>query len=417
MQKPVVIVGGGLAGLCCARGLTERKIPFMLLESKDRFGGRVRTESVEGFQLDVGFQVLLTSYPEAAEILDYKRLRLGRFEPGALVRCEGKFHRFADPWRQPKQLISTAVAPIGSLRDKLRVGSLRADVLRGDPDDLLDRPEISTLDRLCQYGFSSGMIQRFFRPFFSGVFLEKELSTSSRKFDYLFRLFSSGQAALPTGGMRQIVEQLAEPLARDSIRLNASVTSVFGDGVQMDSGEQIAASRVVIAVDAWNAAKLLGNSALPHGHHVAVIYFAARRPPVKNPVLVLNGEESGPVNSLCVPSQVAEKYAPAGQSLVSVSVLLEVDSGGRINQPVESEVLEQLESWFGPEVRQWRHLKSYTVLNALPAQPRIDRPPARQTVREDGIVVCGDYTDVASIQGAMRSGRLAALAVSEHFSM
>lgn len=413
MQAPVVIVGGGLSGLCCARVLKQQGIPFQILEANHRLGGRVWTDEEDGFRLDRGFQVLLTSYPEAAAVLDYNRLRLGRFESGALIRYQGRFQRFSDPWRQPKHLWSTVFSPVASWGDKIRVGKLRAVLSRGEADAIFTRPETSTYERLKQDGFSPRIIEHFFRPFFKGVFLEDELSTSSRKFEYLFRLFSCGQAALPAGGMHRIVDQLAEPLTSQEVRLNTSVVSLSGGRLNLQSGEQLTAARVVIATDPWNASRLLGEAPPRSGNHAAVAYFVASRPPLTDPILVINGDEPGPINSLCIPSQVAEDYAPAGQSLISVSLKVSQGPEGQFVQPAESEILGQLSAWYGDQVQQWRHLKTSVVFNALPIQPQIQGIPCSpgKMIRPDGTVVCGDYMDVASIQGAMRSGRLAAEAI------
>jgi phytoene dehydrogenase-like protein len=100
----VVIVGGGVSGLSCARHLHAEGVRFTLLEAADRVGGRIRTDEAEGYRLDRGFQVLQTAYPEARRILDYARLDLCRFAPGAKVRIRGRFHTVADPLRRPHDL-------------------------------------------------------------------------------------------------------------------------------------------------------------------------------------------------------------------------------------------------------------------------------------------------------------------------
>ncbi|MGI9176122.1 MAG: FAD-dependent oxidoreductase, partial [Rhodothermales bacterium] len=177
----VLIVGAGLAGLNCARHLHRRGIPFQLLEASDGVGGRVRTDRVDGFLLDRGFQVLLTAYPETRAALDYSALDLRPFYDGALIRTGGRFHRLADPLRRPLDAPATLLAPVGSLLDKLKVGWLRWNVLRGSVEDVFRRPEVTTLDALRhRWGFSEEMIDAFFRPFLGGILLDRDLQASSR---------------------------------------------------------------------------------------------------------------------------------------------------------------------------------------------------------------------------------------------
>src|SRR5258706_11497789 len=154
----VVVVGAGMAGLCCALRLQESGIPGTVLEASDAPGGRIRTDNGDGFLLDRGFQVLLTAYPEARRLLDYRALRLRTFSPGALIRMDGKFHGIADPFRQPWTLPATLFSPVGNLKDKLRIARLRRHVLTGSIDDIFRRPETSALDALLQLGFSDRMI-------------------------------------------------------------------------------------------------------------------------------------------------------------------------------------------------------------------------------------------------------------------
>ena len=179
-MKDVIIIGAGLAGLTCARRLQAGGVDCLVLEAGDGIGGRVRTDRVEGFRLDRGFQVLLTAYPAAKTWLDYERLELRKFSPGARVWCDGTMHRVSDPWREPGALWETMRAPVGSLADKVRIGTLRAAARRGTLAELFARPETSALRALRAHGFSERMIERFMRPWLGGVFLDRELETSSR---------------------------------------------------------------------------------------------------------------------------------------------------------------------------------------------------------------------------------------------
>ena len=252
MKNPrsgVIIVGSGLAGLTCARLLNEAGIPFIIVEGDGRIGGRVKTDRVDGFLLDHGFQVLQTAYPEARRILDYDRLELKPFAPGAIIRAENNFHFIADPRRRPRYLWSSATAPIGTLADRLRMIKLASKVRRTPAADLFQTPEMSTLEFLRAEGFSEKIIDTFFIPFFSGISLDPTIEVSSRVFQYIFRIFSEGNVALPAAGMGAIAVQLAENLPDHSIRTAARVQSIHSGGVELTSGEMINGGIVVLATE------------------------------------------------------------------------------------------------------------------------------------------------------------------------
>ncbi|ANM30025.1 hypothetical protein ABI59_11255 [Acidobacteria bacterium Mor1] len=397
MSKPVVIVGAGLSGLCCALHLTRAGIPCRLLEASDAAGGRVRTDVVDGFRLDRGFQVLQTAYPEARAMLDYDALDLRPFDAGTWVRRDGGFTRLMDPRRHPGSILSGLMASVGSFGDKLRVGKLRKLPL--PESSAADR---STLEELRALGFSDSIIDGLFRPWFAGVFLERELETSAAFFRFTYRMFGSGDVAMPAKGMEEIPRQLAGRLPADTLRTGARVESVAADHVRLEGGEQIEASTVVLAVEGPEAARLAGQGFdSPTQRGTACIYFAADTPPLRQPVLVLDGEQSGPVNNLVVPSNVSPELAPAGKALISVSTV------GVPDQDDDSLVdasRAQLRGWFGAAVDSWSPLQVYRIPHALPAQPpgSLASGPLRLP---SGVWVCGDHREAASIQGAMTSGR------------
>lgn len=404
--KPVVVIGAGLSGLCCARLLLKHDIDVVVLEAQDDIGGRVRTDHVDGFLLDRGFQVLQTAYPEAAAQLDYPALRLHHFEPGALIRTRGRIVEMSDPWRRPAKLLSTAFNGIGTLSDRLKLAKLRWHVTHTSLDDLWHEPESTTRDYLSKTcGLSSDMLDRFFRPWFSGVFLEKDLSTSSRFFRFLFRIFAMGDASLPEQGMGAIPRQLAAGLAPSGIRLSAPVDSLAdGHRVRLKSGEHIDCRAIVLAVEGPEASRLTGGMIpSPEARATTCYYYAAPQAPFREPLLVLNGDNDGPINNLCVVSNVAKSYAPAGQSLISVSVVGKPES---CSDDVQDSVRRQLRDWYGSQVDSWSLLKRYDIPFALPCQPAHFRDglalPARLV---EGVYHCGDYSETASIQGAMMSGR------------
>jgi len=402
----VLIIGGGLAGLCCALRLHQSGLSFQILEASDEVGGRIRTDRFEGFLLDRGFQVLLTAYPEARRVLDYDALNLRPFYPGALIRYHGHFYRFADPWRHPIDGMMGLFSPIGSFSDKLRVRKLRRQVLSGSLQDLYQRTETTTLQSLRNIGFSENMIDSFFRPFIGGVFFDPTLGVSSRMFEFGFRMFSMGDTALPSGGMGAIPEQILSRLPEGSVRTEARVKSIQEEEVKLHSGESIKARSMVVATEGPEAARILGDQERPGSRSVTCVYFAADEPPFSGPLLVLNGEGKGFINSLCFPSTVASSYAPKGKSLVSVTLIGIPDQS---DQQLEAVVRAQLTEWFGTSAKDWRHLRTYRIPHALPMQvPPVSNPVSRAAQIRPGLFVCGEYQNVASIQWAMVSGRNAA---------
>lgn len=399
----VLIIGAGLAGLCCARRLHQDGIPVRILEASDQVGGRVRTDAVDGFQLDRGFQVLLTAYPEAQRQLDYDALRLCAFLPGALVRSEGRFHRMVDPWRERGTFLAALFSSVGKFSDKWRMLQLRSDVLGKEFEEIFAEPESSALSVLRKRQFSQRMTDAFFRPLFGGAMLDTKLASSGRMFQFIFKMFAEGDAALPAQGMGAIPRQLAASLPAGSIELNCRVHSISGRQVKLTTGDVLDAGAVVLATEAGEAVRLQGGGKQISSRSVCCMYFACKEPPIQDPVLVLSGSSRGPINNLAVISVVAPTYAPEGEHLVSVTA---VGWPSRDDQTLVSMVRGQLKRWYGLVTEEWRLLKIYRIEQALPSIYPLER--VLETRISPGFYVCGDHRATPSIQGAMESGRLAA---------
>ena len=405
-DKKAIIVGAGLAGLSCARRLMQGDISFLVLEAAQRIGGRLKTDTIEGFTLNRGFQVLQTAYPEARRVLAYDRLALEPFAPGAIIRIDGRFHKIADPRRHPRDLWRTLSAPIGTMADRLRMIRLSLDVRWGTPSRIFQKQDIPTMEFLRSKGFSEKIIQRFLKPFFAGVCLDPEINASSRVFQYIFRIFAEGDVVLPGEGMAAIPAQVMADLPPDRIRTGVRVESIHRGGVKLTSGETIKGQAVVLATQGPETARLLGAPQGKASRGEFCLYFAAEEPPIAEPYLILNGDGTGWVNSLTVPSIVAPRYAPAGQNLISVVV---IGHRSADNTTVEATVRRELTEWFGTVVNDWRHLKTYHIVHALPEQsPPMPDPTLGIAAEEPGIYVCGEYGSVPGTQWALLSGRQAA---------
>ncbi|MDQ3431719.1 MAG: FAD-dependent oxidoreductase [Actinomycetota bacterium] len=401
----VVVVGAGLAGLHAARMLARAGLETVVLEAQDGVGGRVRTDMVDGFRCDRGFQVFNTSYPEARSLLDLAALELRTFTQGVAVHLGGSRHRLVDPRRHPLGLPATLRAPVASIADKARFAVLALRNAAVPADKLTTAPDRHTWQALRERGISPELTDRVLRPFLAGVFLEDRLETSARFADLVVRSFARGAIAVPAAGMAAIPDQLAAGLPPGSVCLSTPVTALRPDRVETPYGA-VQARAVIVATDPAAAGRLLPGLPVPEMRRVTTIYHAAAEPPLAEPILVLDGERGGPVTNTVVLTAAAPTYSADGRALVSSSV---VGDDGRDTPGLERAVRDHLATLYAADTRRWEHVATYHLPEALPAMT----PPHdfRKPVRWDGDYVCGDHRDSSSQQGALVSGRRAAAAV------
>jgi phytoene dehydrogenase-like protein len=409
-MSEVVIVGAGMAGLVCGADLTRAGVGVTIVEAGDGIGGRVRTDQVDGFRLDRGFQILLTGYPQVKQRLDLDALALGAFIPGALVRTPEGMSRLSDPLRHPQDLIATVRSPVATLRDKLAFARLVIDVCATPAKTLLRRPDMATGERLARAGFSRRFVDGFWRPFFSGIQLDPDLEVSSRRFDITLRMLALGGTGLPAEGIGAVPAQIAEAIPVGAIRLNAAAARIEAGAVTLASGEQITAHAVVVATDGPAAHRLLGARVPdPGSRPVAACWFSLPAPPVRGRYLMLDGVSGGPAQNVVVMSEVQPSYAPPGRALVVAAV----PGAPALHPDLPAQVATQLSHWFGLSAGELELLRTDVIPHGQPRQT----PPLAIRRRVDlggGVFVCGDHRDTASLQGAMFSGERTAQSVLAH---
>ena len=418
----VVVVGGGLAGLAASRRLRAAGVASIVLEADDAPGGRVRTDVVDGFVLDRGFQLYNPAYPEGARVLDHDALDLRAFIAGAVVVLPGRSKgtdlggrreiRLADPRRQPRWALSAATAPIGSPVSTARFGAYALSRGLRSPAALRGEPDITAYEALRRAGADRTLIERVLRPFLSGVFLESELTTSRRFLDLVLRSFLRGTPAVPARGMRAIPEQLA---VGTDLRLGVTVADVGPRHVVTADGERIDADAVIVAADPRSAARLVPGLTVPAGRAVTTWYHRPDCAPEElvrgEAVLVLDGARRGPLVNTTVMSHAAPGYAPAGSSLVSSSAL-----GVRDTAAHERAVRDHLSWLYGVDASRWELIARYAIPYALPAMP-VPLDIRKRVTMHNGLIVAGDHRDTSSIQGALVSGRRAADAALEQMGV
>lgn len=412
IKHDVIIIGAGLSGLSAAVHLHRQGRKVLILEASDRAGGRVKTDFVDGFILDRGFQVLLTAYPEAKKLLNYKDLQLQKMLPGATVLYDGGTFEIADPIRRPLALFSTLFAPVGTLRDKINTLWLKNKLQKMSIDEIFTQPEQTTLQQLSDYGFSQKMIQRFYKPFLSGIYLENQLTTSNRMFDFVMKMFSDGDVAVPAFGMEEIPKQLVRQLPESSIQYHKNVTKIAGNTLTLQDGITFEANQIVIATNANEFTKQFLPNQKTTAQTVTNVYFKAPIAPTKKAVVILNASQNKKwVNNLTVLSNVSATYAPLGKVLVSVSYngLAPVE-----DFELAENMKKELEQWYGQQVHQWKMIKTYRIDYALPIQDTVKNGLSISEIKiSDSLFICGDHLLNGSINAAFKSGRLVAEAMKK----
>ena len=406
-NQKVHIVGAGVSGLIAARILEEYGLSPIVLEATDKAGGRVKTDLVEGFQLDHGFQVLLSSYAAAKKYLDYDALKLQEFKSGSCIFINGKKKFIGDPLRDSSILFSTLFSGIGSFSDKLKILKLNKSLKKKSIPEIFSSKETTTLEYLNNLGFSKAIIHKFFQPFFTGIFLETDLKTSSRMFEFVFKMFGDGPAFIPEGGIEDISKQLKNKLKNTTFQFNTRVKRIQGQNIELENGEILSTDYTIIATEANNLIRNLRNQQLDW-KSCQTLYFKAADRIIEKPFIGLIANKECLINNIFYHTSLKTRKKGSGE-LLSVTV---VNQHNLTNDQLVEKITKELDEECS--INGVEFLKIYTIPNALPNLHNLQyEVSASETKLTDYIFLAGDIQLNGSLNAAMISGERAALGVLE----
>lgn len=403
----IAIIGAGISGLTAAITLEKEGYSPVIYERTDRAGGRVKTDIVDGYQLDHGFQVLLDAYPMAQKYLDYPALELQKFLPGAQIFKRGKCEILGDPLRDISLLFPTLTASIGTISDKWNILKLNMALKKKSLEAIFQETETTTYDYLKSQGFSAEIIEQFFKPFFSGIFLEPQLNTSSRMFEFVYKMFGSGYAVLPKSGIGAIPTQLTNKLNRTKIEFNCPVERCADTEILFADGRKMQPDYTIIATD---ASPLVPNLRKQHldWHSSDTLYFTAKTKKIKQRLIGLITDQEALINNIFYHTSLDMAHK-GDEELLSVTVVKEHNL---TEYELIQKVKEDLSSYCN--ITTERYLKHYQIKKALPKlnDLRYGLMPTETRLTERTFLA-GDYLLNGSLNAAMISGEMAAKGVME----
>jgi protoporphyrinogen oxidase len=401
------IIGAGISGLTAAKVLEKKGFYPVVLEATDRVGGRVKTDVVNDHQMDHGFQVLLTGYPAAQRYLNYEKLNLQKIAPGAAIFKNKKQKIIGDPLRDLFFLLPTLLSGFGNFQDKIKILQLNAELKKKSLLAIFSTPTEKTSTYLTKFGFSKNMISDFFKPFFSGIFLETKLETSSRMFEFVYKMFGEGYATIPKSGMEAIPKQLLKQLKNTTFKYNTKVAEVNEGEIVLEDQTKIKSHYTLIATQA--------NRLLPHLNRQSIswkscvnFYFETDKRTIKKPLIGLIAKQSSLVNNIFYTTSIATKTR-AKKELLSVTV---IDTQNLSKETLLKQVKKELKELCGIDAGQL--IKQYTIPMALPNLANLTHElDPIDTQVGNTLFVAGDTLLNASLNAAFIAGEMAALRLAK----
>lgn len=399
------IIGAGVSGLIAAKVLENNGYSPTIIEASASVGGRVKSDTVQGYQLDHGFQVLLTSYPAAKKYLDFKPLALQELVPGATIFKNGKSQTIGDPLRNLSLVFPTLFASIGNFSDKLKILKLNRHLKKKSISAIFKTPETTTLAYLQKLGFSEAMLQDFFKPFFSGIFLEPNLDTSSRMFEFVYKMFGDGLAVIPKSGMQAISNQLKKGLKNTKIHFETPVKSVKNEIITLQDGSEIESHFTIIATEASDLVANLKNQATAW-KSCDTLYFETSKRTLQKPIIGLIADKNALINNLFYHTSVAMEMK-GDKELLSVTVVKDHDLTA---EKLIEKVAKELHVFCG--IVHPKFIQHYQIKKALPKLSNLQYElSSTETKLTSSIFLAGDQLLNGSLNAAMIAGERAAMGV------
>jgi protoporphyrinogen oxidase len=402
-KETIYIIGAGVSGLIAAYELEQEGYHPIIIEQTDEVGGRVKTIHEKGYALDLGFQVLLSAYPLAKKYLDLDALELHKLESGALIYVNDKTYRIGDPMRNWKMLFPTIFSDIGSIRDKLKVLKLNNRLKRKSIHEIFESPETTTLQYLIEFGFSSKIIERFFKPFFAGIFLESNIRTSSRMFEFVYKMFGEGYATIPKLGIGEISNQLKNKLHNTEFIFNCEVKDITNDKILMVSGENLPHDGVIIATNSTSMIRSHKGADMKWKSCMC-LYFEVDQTNIPANTIALIADGGNYTNNLYAYTDVK-----TGKTILSVTTLEHMN---KTDAEIIENIIAEVKKYTGALKVDFIH--HYRIKQALP-----DIQNLKMTVQSaenqvmDNIFLAGDALMNGSLNAAMESGYIAAKSLLE----
>ena len=399
------IIGAGISGLIAAQVLEKNGYHPIIIEASNTVGGRVKTDIVAGYNLDHGFQVLLTSYPAAQKYLDFNALQIQKFLPGATIFKNGKTQTIGDPLRSISLLLPTLFSSVGTFSDKIKILKLNTFLKKKSIEAIFKTDEKSTLKYLQDFGFSNGIIQDFFKPFFSGIFLESDLETSSRMFEFIYKMFGNGLAVIPKEGIKALPNQLKNKLTTTRFKFNSAVKEVKNTAIFLEDGTEIKSHFTIIATAASNLVANLKNQETTW-KSCDTLYFETPERVIKKPLIGLISNENSLINNIFYHNSVATSNK-GKQELLSVTV---VKKHNFSEEKLIKKVTEELHSFCA--IANVKFIKRYQIKKALPKLENLQYEiSSTETKLTSSICLAGDQQLNGSLNAAIISGERAAMGV------